>query len=518
MASHRRLHSALAVVAALLLLSAPLYAARELKQLGGLLGAIGGAIGAITNPIAGLLAGPTLSLSYLTSPLGTVGIVTTSLASITSIDFGPSTAINAQPAAGTPISGPFLYVWNAYGKSYTDPALSLANQDFLVTIDLNKNSPTYKKIIQYTTIGSIGNEPHHISISYDRTRLLGGSLLSFLRGQDDAYLFDITDPRRPVKTKSAQLVATAVTDHVFGLANGNFLVTQMGSKVGGAPGGISLWTKDLEYIASYPPLGEAPANFNPHGAAVDSAANLLLTSDFVLPVSTVTSQVFTLPGLNLLGNNSVFSDYVSSLSNIVTRNTVRVWTLNDLTIRNTIVLPGALGVIDVKIIPGNNPNHLAYATGVFNGGLYLVNPTAGTATQVIDFGVDAHPHLLAPANADGTRFFLTLNKAGYFLYLDTTDPYKPKVLQALYLGDGASPHYITPVGPGDNRVVVADYFLDQGTIGKVHAGGNKKVFVIPFNSSSLDAANTLVFNFAPINGRPHGIATNLQYTDVEGGY
>ncbi len=40
----------------------------------------------------------------------------------------------------------------------------------------------------------------------------------------------------------------------------------MGSKVGGAPGGISLWTKDLEYIASYPPLGEAPANFNPHGS------------------------------------------------------------------------------------------------------------------------------------------------------------------------------------------------------------------------------------------------------------
>ncbi len=75
----------------------------------------------------------------------------------------------------------------------------------------------------------------------------------------------------------------------------------------------------------------------------------------------------------------------------------------------------------------------------------------------------------------GTRFFLSLNKAGYFVYLDTTDPYKPKVLQALHLGDGSSPHYITPVGPGDNRVVVADYFLDQGTIGKVHAGGNKKV-------------------------------------------
>ncbi len=59
--------------------------------------------------------------------------------------------------------------------------------------------------------------------------------------------------------------------------------------------------------------------------------------------------MFTVPGLNLLANNSVFSDYVSSFSNIVTRNTVCVWSLNDLTIRNTIVLPGAQGVIDIKV-------------------------------------------------------------------------------------------------------------------------------------------------------------------------
>jgi hypothetical protein len=53
----------------------------------------------------------------------------------------------------------------------------------------------------------------------------------------------------------------------------------------------------------------------------------------------------------------------------------------------------------LQIIPGsNNPQNLAYATGVFNGGLYLVNPADGTAQEVLNFGVDAHPHLLAPAN------------------------------------------------------------------------------------------------------------------------
>jgi hypothetical protein len=75
----------------------------------------------------------------------------------------------------------------------------------------------------------------------------------------------------------------------------------------------------------------------------------------------------------------------------------------------------------------------------------------------------------------GDRFFLTLNKAGVLLLLDTSVPDQPKVLDSVFFGNGSSPHYITPIAPGDNRVAVADYFLDQGAIGKVHAGGFKKV-------------------------------------------
>jgi hypothetical protein len=46
--------------------------------------------------------------------------------------------------------------------------------------------------------------------------------------QDDAYSFDIgTDPRQPAFLNSTQLLLTAVTDHVFGLKNGNFLLTQV---------------------------------------------------------------------------------------------------------------------------------------------------------------------------------------------------------------------------------------------------------------------------------------------------
>lgn len=36
-------------------------------------------------------------------------------------------------------------MWNAYGKSYTDPLITLST-DFLAVVDLNKASPTYKQV------------------------------------------------------------------------------------------------------------------------------------------------------------------------------------------------------------------------------------------------------------------------------------------------------------------------------------------------------------------------------------
>lgn len=37
---------------------------------------------------------------------------------------------------------------------------------------------------------------------------------------------------------------------------------------------------------------------------------------------------------------------------------------------------------------------------------------------------------------------------------------------------------VYPHTAGGNQFAVADYFLDQGAIGAVHAGGNKRVFVL----------------------------------------
>jgi hypothetical protein len=44
---------------------------------------------------------------------------------------------------------------------------------------------------------AVGNEPHHVGLSRDgRTVALGG-LLSALKGQDQVFFFDVSEPRHP---------------------------------------------------------------------------------------------------------------------------------------------------------------------------------------------------------------------------------------------------------------------------------------------------------------------------------
>ena len=80
---------------------------------------------------------------------------------------------------------------------------------------------------------------------------------------------------------------------------------------------------------------EAPPadGFNPHGISARPEINLMVTSDFILPVSTLNLY----PGDPLL------------------RGAIRVWDFKRRKILRTIEIPGAPGTMDVKLIPGD-PN------------------------------------------------------------------------------------------------------------------------------------------------------------------
>jgi hypothetical protein len=172
-----RRYLSLVVAAAFVLQPFAALAARELKQ-------------QASNPISTDDLAGVIQVTQLVGNIGTLGITSQTLAGAVTIDFNPLTLPLASPSLipPTPTTGPFLYVWNAYGTSYTDPLVSLTNTDFLAVIDLNTASPTYKKIIHVEKLPTIGNEPHHISVSRDRTRIVAGGLLSFLRLQVCTYV------------------------------------------------------------------------------------------------------------------------------------------------------------------------------------------------------------------------------------------------------------------------------------------------------------------------------------------
>jgi hypothetical protein len=388
----------------------------------------------------------------------------------------------------------YLYIW----AGHVDHIVS----DFLVVIDFDEDSPGYGKAINVVPLpgrGSTFNEPHHMHFSADKKVLACGGLLSVLSGQPGIFFFDVTHPRRPRFLFSSADPNSSITDDFLPLPNGGFLVTQMGSSDGGAPGRVVEFDGRLRRVGSWP-ISPPTDGFNPHGISVRSDLNLMMTSDFILPDSTLD----VVPGPPVL------------------RSTVRVWDFQRRRIVKTIQAPDGVGMMDVRLIPGDRQGR-AYSAGMFNGWLYLIDPKVDAAAKVFDFR-SVMPHAEVPLEpmpqilqmtSDGSRLFAGLFQSGQVVMLDTTDRFRPTQAAVVNLGLGAGPHNIM-LTHDERRLVVADYFLVQDMFpmaspGKVRLEGDHKVHVLNVWRHSLrrDARFELDFNTAFPSGpaRPHGIAS-----------
>jgi selenium-binding protein 1 len=214
----------------------------------------------------------------------------------------------------------------------------------------------------------------------------------------------------------------------------------------------------------------------------------MVTSDFVCPTTT----------LNMVHGDIDF------------RGSIRVWDLRRREILRTIDIPGTVGTIDVKLIPGD-PKARAFTAGMLDDRLYLIDTKNGTATQVFDFSSIAAggwPQLMRTTK-DAKRLFVSMNQAGKVVMLDISNPEKPSLIKALDLGQDSGPHYIA-LTEDEKRLVISDYFLNEDNFGKVHAEGDHKIHVakVTKNDLVLDTRFALDFNNAFSTGpaRPHGIA------------
>jgi len=398
-----------------------------------------------------------------------------------------------------------LYVWGS-DQAHIAP-------DFLAVVDFEPESSTYGQVINTVQIpppGNVGNEAHHCHLSADQKVLGCGGLLSLLKGQNSIFFFDVSSAKHPKFLLSANAVKSAITDDFFPLPDGGFLITQMGSETGGAPGRVAEFDGKLHFIANHfgttslfqewpetPPLD----GFNPHGISARPELNLMMTSDFILPGSTLTGT-----------------------SGPVLRNTVRIWDYTARKIINTVRMrtptdDPALGLMDVKMLPGD-PDGIGYTAGMFDGFVYMVDPKLTTGRVAFDCATIV-PHvdtdipggmtqiLVTPRSGD--RLIFGLFQAGQVGMLDTTDRANLKQVPGAIVSFGANtgPHNLA-LTSDDSRLVVADYFLNQDDAGVVHFEGDHKVRVVNVTHDTLveDTRFKLDFNTAFATGpaRPHGIA------------
>lgn len=381
-----------------------------------------------------------------------------------------------------------LYVW-AGDQARAAP-------DFLAVINFDEDSEHYGEVIKTVPIpppGNVGNEPHHCHLSADKKILGCGGLLSLLQGQNGIFFFDVSVAADPKFLFAASAPLSSITDDFLPLDEGGFLITQMGSASGGAPGRVAEFDKNLQLVKEWP--DNPPTDgFNPHGISARPELNLMVTSDFINPVTTL--NVF--PGDPEL------------------RGAIRVWDLKNRTILRTITIPTAIGTMDVKLIPGD-PLGRGYTAGMFDGFVYLLDTATGTATTVFDCETIV-PHIDVPVRGgmtqilampkSGDRLLFASFQAGQVGMLDVTDREHPVQSGIVNLGVDTGPHDMA-LTDDDKRLVVSDYFLNEDNFGKIHFEGDHKVHVIKVSKHKLelDKRFNLDFNTAFATGpaRPHGI-------------
>ncbi|EPS39639.1 hypothetical protein H072_6558 [Dactylellina haptotyla CBS 200.50] len=382
------------------------------------------------------------------------------------------------------------------GYFWTGPG-NQAYADFLAVYSLDDD--TFGTFITLVDVPTSGNEPHHLNVARDKKSLVGTGLLSLLKTQDVEYFFDITDPYRPKFRNSGRALLSSIGDEIVAKPDGGFFITHMGSAAGTNLGRLTEWDNSGNLIAEFPSLLDLAGTvnilkdqFTPHGLSADFNKNILLTSDFVVPLSTLKPTL-----------------------GIQKANTLRLWNYSSRTIISTITIPNGGGIQDVKFIPGNKDS-AAIATAVELGQVWVIYPfqynsdgTQGVAKLLYDLGPKAKGvvAIYTDLSADGKFVYLSLTTANHVAALDISNlehPVRlddPDEVQPII-----GPHSLR-VTPDQKNLVALGYFVQQGDIGVLNTPGDYKVHyidILPNGALSFNRTIPFQTEFANRGGaRPH---------------
>ncbi|KAF3932367.1 hypothetical protein ABW19_dt0201284 [Dactylella cylindrospora] len=382
------------------------------------------------------------------------------------------------------------------GYFWTGPG-NIAYADFLAVYSLDDD--TFGTFITLVDVPSSGNEPHHLNVAKDGKSLVGTGLLSLLKLQDVEYFFDISDPYNPKFRNSGRALLSSIGDEIVAKPEGGFFITHMGSAAGTNIGRLTEWDAAGKLIGEWPGaldvqglLNNVKDQFSPHGLSIDWEKNIILTSDFVVPLSTLKPTL-----------------------GIQSANTLRLWNLSQRKIISTITIPNGGGIQDVKFIPGNKDS-AAIATAVKLGQVWIIYPfkynadgTQGVAELLYDLGPKARDvvAIYTDLSANGKYLYLSLTTANHVAVLDISDLNNvvrlddPNEVQPI-----VGPHSLR-VTPDQKNLVALGYFVQQGDIGLINTPADYKVHYIDIlPNGKLHFNRTIPFEteFANRGGaRPH---------------
>ncbi|RKP35426.1 hypothetical protein BJ085DRAFT_1484, partial [Dimargaris cristalligena] len=237
-------------------------------------------------------------------------------------------------------------------------------------------------LVNLVPVPTRGNEAHHIGVSRDGRTAFAGGLLSFRRHQDPNFFFDLTNRRQPRLVQTSRPTRGMAADACVALANGGFLITMMGGVATGRGGRVVEYDQDFRLVAEYPEReADVPTGFHPHGIAIEESLDVMITSDFVDPHTTLRPSRGVQAG-----------------------NTVRIWDLGSRRIRATLVLTPQLhgGIMDVVFLKSPTTGHIYMFDTTDPNNLKLMGKLA--------IGAYATPHYLA-LGPDQTTLIVT----DYFL-------------------------------------------------------------------------------------------------------
>src|SRR5262245_63062317 len=152
------------------------------------------------------------------------------------------------------------------------------DNDFLLTLGVEKGSKTYGKIIHQLDLGSKGNETHHFGFTDDRTHIWGCSLLS-----NRLFVINVSDdPARPklVKTIDSSAKTGLTGPHSPYALPGRMLISYLGGKEGGLPAGLAVYDNDGAFVETLTMPRDAPYGYD---VAINPARNRMITSSFTPP-------------------------------------------------------------------------------------------------------------------------------------------------------------------------------------------------------------------------------------------